>query len=267
MTTIQVPMGNIAGIVFSLIVAWGLPTALCVVLYRKLKASLPAFFLGCATFFLFALVLEQLLHTLVIFKLGPVSEALKNNIWLYALYGGLAAGVFEETGRYLAMRFFLKKNLTKENALMYGAGHGGMEAILILGIPSINNLVSSILLNSGGFVSALAEDANAQQVMESLMPLGTLPAWQFFLGGAERIIAVALHLALSLLVYRAVKEPAKKGFFVLAILLHAAVDAMVVLIANHGSLIFAELVTLAGTVAIGLLAWKLVWQQEQEIEI
>lgn len=262
MTVIHVPVGNIAGMVFSLLVAWGLPSLLCVLLYRRWRASLAAFFLGCATFFLFALVLEQLLHTLVIFKLGTLSETLKNNLWLYALYGGLAAGIFEETGRFLAMQFFMKKSLTRENAVMFGAGHGGMEAVLILGIPSINNLVSSALLNAGTFASSLADDTNVQQVMESLAPLGSLPAWQFFLGGVERIIAIALHMALSLIVYRAVKERGKYGYLILAVLLHAVVDMVVVLIANHGSLLFAEAVTLAGTLLIGLYAWKTAWQKE-----
>lgn len=263
MTTIHVPIGNIAGMIFSLMVAWGLPTLLAILLYRRRKADVLPFFLGCGTFFLFALVLEQLLHMLVIFRLGPVSQALRDNVLLYALYGGLAAGIFEETGRFLVMHFFMKKNLTRDNALMFGAGHGGMEAVLILGVPSINNLVSSVLLNSGKFVSSLADDANAQKVMESLAPLGNLPAWQFFLGGIERIIAIGLHIALSLLIYKAVKERSRRWFFPLAILLHAAVDMVAVILANHGQLILTEVVTLAATLIIGFLAWKLVWQTEQ----
>lgn len=259
--TTTVPIGNLAGMTFSLLVAWGLPAGLFFLLYKKRNAAVLPFFLGCGSFFVFAMVLEQLLHMVVLLKLGSISELLKENLWLYALYGGLAAGIFEETGRLLAMKCFMKGPARREDALMYGVGHGGMEAVLILGIPSINNLFSAILLNSGKFVSSLADDSNVQQVLEQLSPLWTLPSWQFFLGGAERIMAVCMHLALSLIVYRAVKEKKCWYLYPCAILLHAAVNMVVVLIANHGSLVFAELATLFGTAAVGLFAWKLVWKQ------
>ena len=73
-----------------------------------------------------------------------VPIVIRGNIWLYALYGGLMAGLFEETGRYLAFSFALKKYRAKNvNALMYGAGHGGFEAIVIVGLTMINNIVWS----------------------------------------------------------------------------------------------------------------------------
>ena len=34
--------------------------------------------------------------------------------------------VFEETGRLIAMKFWMKKWLDFPNALMYGIGHGGV---------------------------------------------------------------------------------------------------------------------------------------------
>lgn len=89
---------------------------------------------------------------------------------------------------------------------MYGVGHGGFEAVLILGIVSINNLVNVVLLNTGAFTAALSENLDVQQALEAVSPLATLPAWQFFLGGAERLMAMALHIALSLLVFKAVKD-------------------------------------------------------------
>ena len=94
MTELHVPAGSIAGMVFSLVVAWGLPLALLILIRRKQKADMLPFFLGCGSFFLFAMLLEQLMHSLVLLKMGPVSKALSENLWLYALYGGLAAGLF-----------------------------------------------------------------------------------------------------------------------------------------------------------------------------
>lgn len=258
MTALTVPAGNLAGMVFSLIVAVGVPIALCILIRKKLKADILPFFLGAGVFFLFAMLLEQLLHMAVLLHMGSISEMLKDNLWLFAIYGGLAAGVFEETGRFLCMKFLMKKSLNRANAVMYGAGHGGLEAILILGMASINNLVSAVLLNTGAFTEVLAENVDARQALEALSPLAMLPAWQFFLGGIERLMAMALQIALSLLVFQAVRERRSRYLYPVAILLHALVNGVVVMIANHGSLVLAEVATLAGTLLIGTFAWKTV---------
>lgn len=258
----MVPGANIAGMIFSLIVAWGMPIGWCVFFCRRLKARVSSFLIGCGSFFLFAMVLEQVCHYLFLFRFGGVSEALKNNIWLYAIYGGLAAGIFEETGRYLSMRFLMKNSLNRENALMYGAGHGGMEAILILGMTSINNLVTSVMLNLGALEQTLPEGSDAAAVMASLEPLAALPAWQFFVGGIERIMAMILHLALSVLVYTAVRSKSRRYWFAIAVLFHALIDFVVVAVARLGSLIAAEGLTLAGTIIVSVTAYRL-WQGEQ----
>ena len=98
--------------------------------YKKKGGQVSAFFVGCAVFVVFALLLESLVHNLVLKGL-PVGEKILGNTLLYALYGGLMAGLFEETGRFLAFKTVLKKRQDNDrNALMYGAGHGGIECIL-----------------------------------------------------------------------------------------------------------------------------------------
>ena len=67
---------------------------------------------------------------------------------LYAVYGGLMAALFEETGRYSAMRFLVKP-MDFPNAFMYGAGHGGVEASDSHKSSSVsgNTLVCALNLN------------------------------------------------------------------------------------------------------------------------
>ena len=88
-------------------------TPLALFLYLRLvkKADIYPFFAGCAVMLLFAFILESGLHSLVFSS--PAGPAILNNIWLYALYGGFMAGLFEETGRYLAFSFALKKYRTR----------------------------------------------------------------------------------------------------------------------------------------------------------
>ena len=101
------------------LLSFAIPVVLCIYLRKRKKADLVPFFIGMAVMFVFALVLETLLHQLVLTVL-PVGQTILNNIWLYALYGGLAAGVFEETGRFLAFKTVLKRYQNKDvNALIF----------------------------------------------------------------------------------------------------------------------------------------------------
>jgi len=239
---------NIAAMLVTTGVSTLLPIILCIVWKIHAKAKLSAFFIGCGTFVLSAMVLEQILHTAVFAVAG---EMLRNNIWLYAVYGGLAAGIFEETGRFLAMRFCMKKSLKKENAILYGIGHGGIEAILIVGITYVSNLVLSMMINSGGLDSILAvlDEKTADTVYIQLSQLWTLAPSDFLLAGVERISAMMLHIALSWLVYRAVKEK-KPGFYLAAVGIHFAVDAGTVLLVRRLPGAVLEGILLAVTVGI-----------------
>ena len=98
--------------------------------------------------------------------------------WLYYVYAALAAAVFEETGRLIAMKFWMKKWLDFPNALMYGIGHGGVEAILIGGLSGISNLVSMLMINSGAMQNTLAAlpAESANQTVSQLSALRTTPA-------------------------------------------------------------------------------------------
>jgi len=234
-TASTVPALSIAAMAVTLVISFGLPIYLCV-RYKRRGAHLRNFFLGCAVFVLFVLVLEQLLHTVV---LNRFEIFFTENVFAYALYGGFAAGLFEETGRYLAMRFLMKKTLNKRESLMYGAGHGGIEAMLLVGLTYISNISAAFTINSGA-AAALPEELLAQ-----LSPLMVTPSWIFLMGGLERVSAIILHISLSYLVYRAVKDR-KPGFYFLALFLHFAVDALTVLLTSFGlNMLVFELLLLA----------------------
>ena len=139
---------SIVFMVISCAISFIIPIVLLIYFRKKKHADVLPFFIGCAVMLVFALILEALVHRAVLGS--SAGEVIRNNTWLYALYGGLMAGLFEETGRFVAFRTVLKKKLYKDaNALMYGAGHGGFEAIVIVGFTMINNIIWSVLINSG----------------------------------------------------------------------------------------------------------------------
>ena len=210
----------------------------------------------------FAFILESGLHNLVFSS--PAGPAIRNNIWLYALYGGFMAGLFEETGRYLAFAFALKKYRAKNvNALMYGAGHGGFEAIVITGFTMINNIIWSVMINNGSISSMISSLPGDQvvQAQQSVTLLATTPSYQFLLGGAERLLAVTLHIALSVIVWFAVKWDGKLYLYPAAILIHFAVDAAAAILSGLGvNVILIEIAVAVLTAAAALFARRL-WRE------
>ena len=236
---------------------------ICLMLYYKFKyhTKITTFLIGAATFILFALVLEQLMHVLVLFK-SPVGDKIQNNIWLYALYGGLAAGVFEETGRLIAMKFLLKKKHGKPHtALMYGAGHGGIEALLVGGLSLVSNLIYSFLINAGQEQMLLSQVPAEQQetVQASFNQLkAASPALSAAIL-AERVTAVTLHIALSVLVWTAVVKK-KPPMYLLAICLHFLLDATAVLFKDKVPIAVLELLLFVTSVLAALLAYA-VWKK------
>ena len=98
----------------------------------------------------------------------------------------------------------LRKNLTYKRSLAAGLGHGGIEAMILIGMTYINNLIYIAMINSGAFDMVLAQTAamgvdvsQLELIREQL--LNTAPAL-FLLGGFERILAMIAHAAMSMVV-------------------------------------------------------------------
>ena len=255
----SVPALSILFMALATLFAFAAPIVL-LIYYKRKGADILPFFIGCAVFIVFALILEALAHKLIL--KGSLGQTIQGNILLYALYGGLAAGIFEETGRFVAFRTVLKKRLGNDrNALMYGAGHGGIEAILLLGFAYISNIVMSVLINAGqtDLLTATAAGEAAEQVKAVFETLTATAPWTYLLGMAERAVAITTHICLSVLVWFAAKKPGKGWLFPLAILLHAALDGIMVILAAHLPVAAVEgcLVVMAlGLVFLARAVWK-----------
>lgn len=230
---------SFAAMGFTLVVPIGLYIVFLVLFVRRFRTGMRPVLIGAAVFLVFALVLEQLLHLLVLRGI-PATAAFFKNPLAYALYGGLAAGVFEETGRLAGFSLFFKKNRRWEDGVAYGLGHGGLEVLYIggiLAVTQVNNLALSAAIDTGnweriaGAVSALPQKAAALETARQ--QLVSLPAWEFLAGGWERIMALCIQLGLSLLVLYAVAHR-RWLFYGLAVLLHALVDFSAVYLKQRG---------------------------------
>src|SRR5690554_2190003 len=141
---------SIGFMIFSALLIFLFPLGLAVYMYKKERISLKAILIGAAVF-----ILSQILICIPLINvLGtkPWFQGLLSNIFFTALVvGGLSAGVFEEIGRYLGFRFFLNNELSWKNGIAYGIGHGGIEAVLLVGMKYINNIVTSFMINNATF--------------------------------------------------------------------------------------------------------------------
>jgi uncharacterized membrane protein YhfC len=211
-----------------------LPTAVVTVWKIKTKEPISTILVGAAIFAVFALGLESIPKAFLFQLDNPVSAFVLSHTWLYAVLGALLAGVFEETGRFLAFKFLLRKRTERKTAISYGIGHGGFEVIFILVFFGIQYLTYLSLINSGQFSAVVdqvrATSPNQVAAMEALP--ATLAATTISSIGItvmERVSAMLGHVAFSILVFDAARTPNKGWMFPLAIFLHAFLDFFAVL--------------------------------------
>ncbi|MDR2517098.1 MAG: YhfC family intramembrane metalloprotease [Spirochaetaceae bacterium] len=214
---------SILCIAVSAAVSFAFPVFLFAVFRKKYGARIRPALAGAAVFVVFALVLEQILHFFVLRSVRPAETP-----FLYILYGILMAGIFEESGRFFAFTLMKKRYgecAPVSAALSYGVGHGGIEAILFGGLVMINNLAAAARINAGTIdtLTGRLEGASLARAESQMRALITTPPWHFLMGGLERVSAMGIHIALSVMVFYAVFGKKRFRLFPLAVLLHAMV--------------------------------------------
>ncbi len=258
----MVSTASLLFMVLSLLLIFLFPISLAVYMYKKHRISLKALFIGAAVFIVFQLLTR--IPLLSVLSSQPWYQPLAQNLLFSAvIIGGLTAGLFEEVGRYLGFRFTLKNELSWKNGIAFGIGHGGIEAIVLIGLTYINNIVWSIMINNGTFDSAIAPQIGVEMANHLKHLLIATPPTDFLLAGLERVFAVTSHIAFSLIVLYGVMK--RKSIYVLyAILLHTALNApAVIIIANGFSTWVAELYLFifAVTAAIFIVKSKRLFEQ------
>lgn len=178
------------GMLFFIIVAIGCP--IFFLLYALWKRKVVPLLLGIAAFVISQMViriplLQWVAENSSTFQLWSATKP----IFILVILAG-TAGIAEELARWLFMRTFLKTK-TVHTGIVFGLGHGGIEAILLIGIP--------VMMNP----SIAAQD--------SLL----------FLSGLERVCAMVIHVCLSLFVLISIRKGAFR-YCLYAIVLHSAIN-------------------------------------------
>lgn len=227
----------------------------------KKRLNWKAMLCGALLFFIFVMILENLMHVAVLGS-EPTKSPIYEKPILYMLYGGFAAGIFEETARLLGFKFLIRVggNESIDTGISYGLGHGGMESLLVGGLTAAGNLITSVMLNSG-VLNSMTGTMNSEELEsfnEVAKALATTPSDIFLVSGIERLIALVLQIALSLFVLKAAAEK-KWRYFLYAILIHAGIDMLAILyqIKIIRDVYLLEGLVLLATAAVTMVAFRI----------
>lgn len=216
---------SMMGMVIVALTCMGIPFILLAYMKTKTGASITSFLKGMLFYALFSFGLSGLLNILLLGGLS-LSSFLNRSIHpvYYALYGAILAGVVEEAGKYVGLKYMMKKTPTKQNALLFGLGHGGFEALAYGSSLFMGNFVLALMVNSLGVDEYFKKlDITGDKLIEQKNNLATLmaiPTSEYVAYGFERILCLALQISLTILVFIAVNNEKLKSMLPIAILLH-----------------------------------------------
>lgn len=261
--SIIIGKSSIPALIITVILMLAIPVG-CFLFWRKrhkAQTTLVWLFAGAAGFLFFARVLELGVHYFCIVADNPVSRFLNGSTVAYVLYGVFMAGVFEECGRYLILKHLLKKNRSRENAVLYGIGHGGIEILAVVLPLMVTYLTIAVLFSSGNTETALdalkITEENAAAVLPSVQAAAAFDYAAMAMNVMERLFAILLHIGLTVIVFYGVSNR-KPVFLPLAVVLHMLMDTFPALYQRGVLPLWAvEVWAAAWTVVIGLFAWRL----------
>ena len=210
-----------------------LPLALGYILIKRLNTSWKLWLIG-ALMFLVSLIRFPLNNYLT--QLVISGEITNISYWLIYLIPSITSGLFEETARYLGIRYLIK-NDSYRTGLTYGAGHGGIESIFLVGL---NVLTIGIMLVT-----------NPESLGDMLYSINSTPWYLPLVGAYERIMTMIIQLSLSIMVLETIRQK-KPKYLILAILIHAAINYLSITAVGY-SILYAEMVVTG--FAIGLAQW------------
>lgn len=224
----MIPTANFLTVIAALFVSLVLPGLILVIYGIKNKGQgiWSAWFLGAAGFFVTQMVIRLPILMVLQTQEWFLSFA-QNHYWLYAFILAFTAGLFELAGRFVVAKL-MKKNLTYKRSLAAGLGHGGIEAMILVGMTNISNLAIMVMIQTGTFETVIAEAAatgvDPSQLMILQDTLLTTPAGMFLLGGFERILAMTAHAGMSMIVCYGVHTKHTLPALLICLGIHTLID-------------------------------------------
>lgn len=188
--------------------------------------------------------------------IAPATAAI---VWAVVL--GLSAGVCEEGARYAFFQLAGARRKDggarrRDEAVMVGLGHGGIESILFGTLLVALTLSQLVALQRTGVEHLGLDDAARAAVQAQLDSLRSAPWFVPLLGATERLMVQPFHVSATMLVLYGTVGPSRHrfGFVLLAVLWHAVLDAGSVWLLGTYGVMTTELFILATVpVSVGII--------------
>lgn len=249
----QVSTAALFAMFVTLAICIGLPVGLLLLFRKKMgKGVTSAFLAGALGFFVpQAAIRIPALQGLSL--LDAYGDFVQNHFWMYAFLLAFSAGLFETVGRLVVFKTVLKNRTTYHAALCAGLGHGGIEAIYLVGLTYVNNLALSFMINNGSAYDVLTgQGLESDQASQLITTMTQTSPTTFYMAGFERVFTIGFQIGLSMLLAYGITRNQTAKFFGAVLLIHAAVDFMVIAVQNAGLSIYwvEAIVAICGIIAI-----------------
>jgi len=168
-----------------------------------------------------------------------------------AILGGLATGLCEETARLVGFRLLKAPAQNNAGAFSLGIGHGGVESIIIAGLPMLGTFISMLVMKNADPKDPTLDPTTLQQIgaMWNL-------AWYVPLASAlERVVAMTIQMSLTFIVLQVFTRKSY-WWFVAAIFWHALVEGLLTGLAATN---LSGVVILAVEVGMGMVSAGILW--------
>ncbi len=224
----MVSAGSFVTMIISLLISLVLPIVVYIIygVRNKGKGVWLAWGIGAMGFFVLQIIIRVPILSLIQMTPG-FADFVADNYVIYCGVLAVTAAGFELVGRLVAAKI-MSKSLTYEKGFAAGLGHGGIEAIFLVGMTYINNILYSIMINTGLFDTMIEQTAatgvDTSQLALVKETLINTDSMTFLLGGYERLLTMVLHLALSLIICYFWKQGKVVKGAVICMIVHALVD-------------------------------------------
>ena len=220
-----------------------------IVLRKRWQFSIKVFLVGLIGFALPVMMIEGPINALVLSSFAHSSK------WFTIVYGGLMAGLVEETTRYLVFKVLAKKrSLMTSDIVAYGLGHGLSEFILLGVMGLLTNIIVLQAIHSG----------RASQLPSLIVSqINQLTGFAVVMSLFERLVALILQVLLTAWNFLAVTKH-KLSFYFGAILLHAAIDFLAGAYQQGivSNILLIEAVLVIYVLCVGLVT-RQIWKEEE----
>ncbi|WP_163870106.1 YhfC family intramembrane metalloprotease [Myxococcus eversor] len=179
------------------------------------------------------------------------SSELFRNVMLVVLC--LSAGLFEETARLWVFARPLKAWRRWRDAVGFGVGHGGLESVLLVGGMAALGLVNMVALANLDPSTLPLTPEQVAEVVKAKATFAALRWWEPLLGAYERVGAMVMHVAFSVLVLQRYVRGSIRWYW-LAVGFHALANLVAVVVGQAWGPLAAEgVVTVTALVGLAII--------------